>query len=400
MKQVLGIGIIGLTIAWVVALIIGDSMSSAAELVGLAGGMALAVSLVGVVTISYLRQSPFTTLLWIGVATTILGVAVGVLIAGHAMFLSSRDTRAVVVMLIAAGTIGAATSLLLGSRMGNAIKSVPVVAGAPPIDTDVRPTALLPTRELNRLADDLWVVFKEMNVAIERERAMETSRREFVAWISHDLRTPLAGIRAMTEALQDKVVDDPETISAYHEAILLESARLTSMIEDLFRLSQIHAGLIELNLEEVSLSDLVSDALSSATPFAIESSVMLSGEVVDRDTSVQLATSEFLRVLRNLLDNAIRHTPEGGRVSVVANYSDTEAIVQVKDGCGGIPSGEIDRVFELGFRGDVARTPGDGARAGLGLAIAMGLVDAHGGSLAVENQQDGCCFTIRVPISS
>ena len=250
MKQAFGIGIIGLTIAWVVALIIGDSGSSAIELVGLAGGMALAVSLVGVAIISSLRQSPFTALLWIGVATTILGVAAGVLIAGQAMFLSSKDTLSVLVMLVAAGTIGVATSLLLGSRMGNAIKSVPVVAGAPSSGSPVRATATLPTRELNRLADHLGVVFAEMSGAIARERAMETSRREFVAWISHDLRTPLAGIRAMTEALQDKVVDDPESIAAYYEAILLEAARLTSMIEDLFRLSQIHAGLIKLEREK------------------------------------------------------------------------------------------------------------------------------------------------------
>jgi len=277
--------------------------------------------------------------------------------------------------------------------MGAAITGVADAAKPGNIASVIDP----PSRELRALADHLDEVFGELHGALEREHALETSRRELIAWISHDLRTPLGGIRAMTEAIEDGVVDDPETIARYHRTILVEVGRLTSMVDDLFRLSQLHAGLVRLELEPVHLADLVSDALSFASPLAQAQGVQLAGEVAQLDRLVGLSTIEFLRVMRNLLENAIRHTPGGGKVFVEADTSGREAIVAVRDGCGGIPSDELKRVFDVGFRGDLARSPSDGPRAGLGLAIVKGLVDAHGGTVDVHNTDDGCCFTVRIP---
>ncbi len=108
---------------------------------------------------------------------------------------------------------------------------------------------------------------------------------------------------------------------------------------------------------------------------------------------------ELSRVVRNLLDNAIRHTPAGGVVQVVVRYGGGHAEVAVHDGCGGIPDDDLDRVFDLAYRGDSARTPGASGGAGLGLAIARGLVDAHHGDIAVDNERDGCRFTVRLPLA-
>jgi len=393
------VGTGGLLIAWLLARAFGDTPLAALELVAIAAGTSLALSGLGVAIIAIVRQRSFVALLWIGITFTMVGVGAGIAIAGGVMFLSPMDTRAVIVMLVATGSVAIVTALVLGTRMATGIAEVARKAGGPPGNAPPVSTAL-PTSELGALADHLDDVFQQISDAQERERTLESSRRELIAWISHDLRTPLGGIRAMTEAIQDGVVSDAETIARYHGAIIGEVARLTSMVDDLFRLSQLHAGLVRLELEPVRLTDLVSDALSLATPVAEARGVMLTGEVAELDRLVGLSTVEFLRIMRNLLDNAIRHTPAGGSVLVAADTSGEEAVVAVRDGCGGIPGDELARVFELGFRGDIARSPVDGPRAGLGLAIAKGLVDAHGGTIAVENRHDGCCFTVRLPFAS
>ncbi|MCU1494288.1 MAG: periplasmic sensor signal transduction histidine kinase [Acidimicrobiaceae bacterium] len=394
----LGIGVVGVVAAWGLALGIGDSAGKAFKLVLLAAGTSLAFSLVGVALLRLLRQRSFIVLLWIGVISTIAGVAAGVAIAGKEMFLSTTDARAVMVMLVAAGTVGVVSALLLGSNMGNAVSRVAADAGARMSGTNSS-RATPPTRELGDLVHHLDSVFDSMRSAQVRERAVEESRRELIAWISHDLRTPLADIRAMTEAIEDGVVSDAETVVRYHRSILNEVHRLTSMVDDLFRLSQIHAGLLRLDLERVDLSDLVSDALSGATPSALASGVLLSGDVARLDRAVDVSTGEFLRVLRNLLENAIDHTPDGGRVTVAAETTIAEAIIVVRDECGGIPADDLDRVFELGFRGDASRSPAERPHAGLGLAIAKGLVNAHGGSIDVANDGEGCRFTVILPLT-
>jgi signal transduction histidine kinase len=393
-----GIGVVGVVAAWGLARGIGDSSGKAFELVLLAAGTSLAFSLVGLALLTLLRRRSFIVLLWIGVISTIAGVAGGVAIASKAMFLSATDARAVMVMLVAAGTVGVVSALLLGTRMGNAISHVAADAGARTLDIDDGRAALPPTRELRDLVRHLDRVFGSMRSAQERERAVEESRRELIAWISHDLRTPLAGIRAMTEAIDDGIVSDDETVVRYHRSILNEVHRLTSMVDDLFRLSQIHAGLLRLDVEPVDLSDLVSDALSGATPAAVANGVALSGDIARLDRAVDVSTEEFLRVLRNLLENAIDHTPHGGRVTVAAETTPAEAIIIVRDECGGIPADDLDRVFELGFRGDASRSPAERPHAGLGLAIAKGLVDAHGGSIGVANDGVGCRFTVTLPL--
>jgi signal transduction histidine kinase len=245
-----------------------------------------------------------------------------------------------------------------------------------------------------------------------RERAAEASRRELVAWISHDLRTPLAGIRAMTEALADGVVCEPDDVHGYVQGIGREARRLSGMVDDLFELSRITAGALQLSLSAVALDEVVGEAMEAERAVAERKRVRLQALASGRPV-VLGSDPELARVVRNLLSNAIRHTPSDGAVVVAYGADGGEAWLRVEDGCGGIPEPELARVFDVAYRASSARTPQPSndqpsndqpsndqpAGAGLGLAIARGLVEAHAGRIEARNHGPGCRFEIRLPLA-
>jgi signal transduction histidine kinase len=233
----------------------------------------------------------------------------------------------------------------------------------------------------------------ETAAALERDRAVEASRREMVSWVSHDLRTPLSGVRAMAEALQDGISADP---ARYHARLLVEVDRLSGMVDDLLELSRIQAGQVRLALAEVDLSDVVSDTLASTQALAGARGVRLAG-TVNGPISARVDVAATTRALTNLVANGIRHTPPDGSVMVEAARDGDVAVVRVTDQCGGIAAADLQRVFDPGFRGSAARTPAGGEGAGLGLAIVRGLVEAHGGSVRVRNVGGGCSFELLLP---
>lgn len=226
------------------------------------------------------------------------------------------------------------------------------------------------------------------------EREAEAARRQLVAWISHDLRTPLAGIRAMTEALEDGVVSEPGEVAVYAKQIALEADHLSKLVDDLFQLSRITAGALNLPMHDVALADVVSDVVAASRPVAAREGVELRADARAWPV-VKGSDPELMRVVRNLVSNAIRHTPEGGSVAVQVDVDGPEAVVRVDDACGGIPDDVLPQVFDVGFRGSSARNP---SGAGLGLSIARGLVDAHHGRIDVQNHGPGCRFEVRLPL--
>lgn len=226
------------------------------------------------------------------------------------------------------------------------------------------------------------------------EREAEASRRQLVAWISHDLRTPLAGIRAMTEALEDGVVSEPGEVAVYAKQIAHEADHLAKLVDDLFQLSRITAGALNLPMHDVALADVVSDVVAASRPVASRQGVELRADARSWPV-VRGSDPELMRVVRNLVSNAIRHTPEGGTVAVQVDVDGPEAVVRVDDACGGIPDDVLPQVFDVGFRGSSARNP---SGAGLGLSIARGLVDAHHGRIGVQNHGPGCRFEVRLPL--
>ncbi len=234
----------------------------------------------------------------------------------------------------------------------------------------------------------------------DQERSAERSRRELVAWVSHDLRTPLAGIRAMTEALADGVVTRPDEVAEYARLIENESVRLSAMVDDLFEMSRISAGALSLTMRTVALSDVAEQAVAAIRPQAQRKRVRLHSDAAS-GTRVLGSDPELTRVLVNLLSNAIRHTPPDGSVHVTCGADAGHAWVRVQDSCGGIPEEELARVFDLAFRGSSARSPapaGQSGGSGLGLAIAAGLVQAHDGRLTVHNVDAGCQFEVLLPV--
>jgi signal transduction histidine kinase len=148
----------------------------------------------------------------------------------------------------------------------------------------------------------------------------------------------------------------------------------------------------------VGLEDLVAEVVASAEPVARHKGVRLSGAAV-RGMPVYVDSAEMGRALRNLVTNAIRHTPADGGVDVLAEVQSGMACVSVSDACGGIPPGDLPRVFDVAFRGESARTPEPQSGGGLGLSIARGIVEAHSGQIAVRNAGPGCQFLIRLPLA-
>lgn len=335
-----------------------------------------------------------------GVLTSIVltgtAASLGALLSAiHAMLLPTQELVTVVVMTIVAGavaTVAAAAAARRLARDNQLLRSAvaDLAAGRVP-STDGRPL----TAELEKLRSELAVSARALAETRERERGLEAARRELVSWVSHDLRTPLAGLRAIAEALEDGMADDP---SPYYKQIGASVDRLSSMVDDLFDLSRIQAGDVRPSSETLSLDDLASDVLVALAPLAGARGVTLlgtpAGAAVVRGDGAQLD-----RALTNLVANAIRHTPDDGTVTIAVGLALDEAEVTVTDQCGRIPQADLTRLFDVGFRGESARTPHDDGTpgAGLGLAITRGIVEAHHGTIAVTNRADGCTFRLALP---
>src|SRR5918995_1713980 len=281
----------GLAVAAAAAATLDMPGDDAVVLVATSFGVALAAYLAGHWALRRSRSPVVVALI------PVVAMAAGAVAAAQAMFVSSHDLSALVVVVAGAGTAGVLGALALASELERARRRVEVMA--------------------------------------ERERMLERSRRELVAWVSHDLRTPIAGIRAMVEALDDGVVDDPAEVRRYHGQLVCEADRLARLVDDLFELSRIEAATLALTLEPVSLGELVSDAVASAAVVAESKGVRVAGRVDGPAPRISGAAPELTRAVHNLLDNAIRHTPPGGVVEVAVAGIHGAAEVSVRDGCGG-----------------------------------------------------------------
>ncbi|WP_405989929.1 sensor histidine kinase [Streptomyces sp. NBC_00986] len=354
---------------------------------------AAAAGVLGVGALWLLRRRSLTTSVAVVAAVAVTAMLAGTLAVAQAMFLSSHDLTVVTTVVAMAAVVSLATALLLGRWVVARSRELALAARDFGDDGDFfapdRPT----TAELADLSRELAATSAKLAESRNRERALESSRRELVAWISHDLRTPLAGLRAMSEALEDGVAADP---ARYLRQIRTEVERLNGMVGDLFELSRIHAGTLTLSPSRMSLYDLIGDALAGADPLAREHGVRLVGDWIE-PVPVEVDGKEMSRVLGNLLVNAIRRTPADGTVAVAAERSAEGVVLSVTDGCGGIPEEDLPRVFDTGWRGTHARTPPAGA--GLGLAIVRGIVEAHQGRAAVRNVSGGCRFEVTLPMT-
>jgi signal transduction histidine kinase len=352
---------------------------------------AASAGLVGAMALRALRNRSVALSLAVVAAVTVAAMLAGTMLVSWAMFLSDHDLWVVTMVCAMAAVVSLVVTLILGRSVVKGSRELAEATRALGDDGSFTPPAVAPTAELAHLSRQLAATSAKLAASRERERTLEASRRELVAWISHDLRTPLAGLQAMTEALEDGMVDDPRV---YHTRIRTEVGRMSAMVSDLFELSRIQAGVLALSPARMSVYDLVGDAIAGVDALAREHGVRLVGDGVE-PVPVEVDGREMSRVLANLLVNAIRRTPADGTVAVSARREADRVVLSVTDGCGGISPEDLPRVFDTGWRGTDARTPPAGA--GLGLAIVRGIVEAHQGRAAVRNVPGGCMFEVHLP---
>ena len=363
-------------------------------IIGIGAAWAGGAGLLGLALAYAVRRRSFRWQIATVAVTAVLAVVGGVVGTARAMFLSDHDLEVVLWVVVVAGVVAIAVSLVVGTAFARWSRSVR--HGESRGEEQRRARSQGPT-ELQAISDELAMTAQRLQESRAREQRLEDSRRELVSWVSHDLRSPLAALRAMTEALEDGLVDEP---ARYHQRIRAEVDRMVRMVDDLFELSRIHAGVLRLNLQPVSLVDVVSEALAGADPVARAGGVRLGGRV-DDGLFVTADPGELSRVVSNLLLNAIRHTPADGVVEVTGRSVGDGIELSVTDGCGGLSTEDMARVFDVAWQGSPARTPAPDSPvsrgAGLGLAIVKGIVEAHRGRVAVANQEPGCRFVVTLP---
>jgi signal transduction histidine kinase len=256
--------------------------------------------------------------------------------------------------------------------------------------------------EFQRLADQFNRMTGKLNESFQKLRTAEVSRKELVANVSHDLRTPMASIQAFVEALEDDVVQDKATFDRYLRTIRLETGRLDGLIQELFKLSQLDAGGTEFVPEQYHVDHLLLDGLQSLAFQLEEKQLQVDVDLPDRLPSVAIMPQEMKRVLSNILDNAIRHSPVGGIIKIKAEQLSEQYVqLYIQDQGQGIEEEDSNKIFDRFYRADPSRTRASGG-AGLGLAIAKSIVQLHGGTIGVDSQTGhaghGSRFWFTLPI--
>ena len=343
-------------------------------MIALALVVAAASFLVGLAVALALRAAPTVWLQLAGLA--LLSVCVplaAVLLSGWVMFHMGADTK---ILAVAAGSATAAVgaSLILARSITRSIRRVR--------DASVRlASGDLAARAEPAGSGEIAQLARSFNAMAESISTLFDARRELVAWASHDLRTPLASLQAMLEAIEDGVAPPDRYLPALRDQVRV----LSSLVDDLFELVRIDTATLALTLQDMCLSSLVESALRLVEAEAAARNIHLVAEL-DSGVAAAVAPEKIERVLHNLLTNALRHTPDDGSISVHVERSGDDAIVRVEDTGEGLPDDAPSQMFDRFWRADRARS---GGGMGLGLAIARGLVEAHGGRIWAENRSGG-----------
>jgi signal transduction histidine kinase len=341
--------------------------------------LALCTLVVGVAAALLVRLLPTVRLQLTALALLAVTLPLGaVLTSGWVMFHMHDDVK--ILAVSAASALSAVIGALLVARW--VVQPLEVLRAASRQlatgELQARAPALAGPTELAELSAS----FNEMATSLE---AIFDARRQLVAWASHDLRTPVAAIRAMLEAVEDCLATPEEYLPALREQV----QTLTLLIDDLFELACIDAGALTLHLQRTKLADVVDASLRAVDAQARARRVKLEARIDQATPEIDAAPDKLERVLLNLLTNALRHTPSDGSVAVVVSRGIDDVRVAVEDTGKGVDPRSLERIFERFWKADDARARGDGEGAGLGLAIARGLVEAHGGAIWAEPRAGG-----------
>ena len=392
MRRDLVLPLITLIVAPLLALVLAlgwlhervDALPLLAQFFLLSEFVSLAIGILAYRLSARLRLSSIHLKMALAYALGLMVMLINIVLVSMPMFISEHDAKFLIVMIVFAGIValgfGYWVSRSITTALGKLAASAQEFAGG---NLDER-AQVNSGDEIEQVADSFNTMAAQLQRSFARQKDLEQARRDVVVAVSHDLRTPLAALRATIEAINDGVVTDAETIHAYLQSAQSQIADLSLLVNDLFELSQLDAGAVNWQTEAASLHDLISDTLASLQAPATENNVRLSGRVEPDVDPVQMNSHQIQRVLYNLITNALRHTPAGGTVSVQAKSTQSNTVqVDVTDSGEGIAASDLPFVFERFYRGDKSRS---GGGAGLGLAIAKRIVESHGGTIGVTSR--------------
>ena len=322
-----------------------------------------------------------------GIGITVVLAMLGVAVIALLMFVSPHDAFTMGFLLVFAGALTAYTASVLARgvmRDIDAVRHGVSAVGEGRRDVAIRTEARDEIAELAAAATDMAAQLG----ARESERdAAETARRDLVAAVSHDLRTPLTSLRLLAAAVEDELVDR-ETLHSYLGQMSVHIASLSALVEDLFELSRLEAGDIQWSMQQVALDELVEETVEAMRPHAAQQRVAVHAAVDGSVAPARANPEKLQRVLFNLIQNAIRHTPADGSVTVAAESNGSRIEVEVADTGEGVAASERARAFDPYFRGGAGHAR-SGEGTGLGLAICRAIVEAHGGEIWFADSSGG-----------
>lgn len=334
----------------------------------------------------------------------LIGALVGLLnvfIVSRLMFVSTgHDLRLLVALIVVSATISLGFSAWVATTITRRLDEVTDGVRVLSLGRYDGRVHAVGRDEVARLAADVNILADRLQAAEAARDALERDRRDFTIAISHDLRTPLASMRAMAEALDDEVVTADDEVRRYHRAMRREAERLGAMIDDLFQLSQLDAGSLTMNRRPLALEEVAAEVVDAMQAQAAAREVTLILRAAPSTPAAPLDGALIERAIRNLVSNALAYTPAGGSVTVSVEPAGPEVLLRVQDTGQGIRPEDLPRVWDRFFRAERSRTrtteSADGA--GLGLAIVRGIAEAHGGHVEVESTPDrGSTFSLRFP---
>ncbi|WP_127483482.1 sensor histidine kinase [Microbacterium oxydans] len=360
--------------------------------------VAACVAALTLVLLRVLRRRSFRAQLMLVASAGVVAMAASVVAISLEMYISTHDLTVLLAVIAVSLILGLATAWVVARAMRSSFDRL-----SASLDEVGRGGVIVAEQGGSRELDDLSAQLAEVSgkvvaASAELER-LDSARRRFFAWISHDLRTPLTAVRALAESIEEGAADAPERFAG---RVRVQVDTMSRMVDDLFELSTLTSGAVQLQTQQVDLLDVVSDAVADVAAAAARHGV----RIVERGVGAHVLWADphqLGRIIVNLLTNAIRHAPRGTEIVISATEIDRNRLVLgILDHGAGVAVEDLDRMFDVGWREDAARTAptdrdGVASGAGLGLSIARGLARAHGGEVFAERTDEGFRMNVLLP---